>query len=97
MPLTHRDNGVSMGGSLKEVSILKNCYILADPNSRINLYAKVGPYIQPMAYENFFLCFFVFVICRFCTRKRSFVFLGGKTRCSFECANGKTKGQSISA
>ncbi len=36
MPLTHQDNGVSMGGSLKEVSILKNCYILADPKGRLN-------------------------------------------------------------
>jgi hypothetical protein len=38
MPLTHRDNGVSMGGSLKEVSILKNCYISADPKGRLNSY-----------------------------------------------------------
>ncbi len=38
MPLSHQDNGVSMGGSLKEVSILKNCYVLADPKGRINLH-----------------------------------------------------------
>jgi hypothetical protein len=36
MPLTCQDNGVSMGGSLKEVSILKNCYISADPKGRLN-------------------------------------------------------------
>jgi hypothetical protein len=40
MPLTHQDNGASMGGSLKEVSILKNCYISADPKGRINSYLR---------------------------------------------------------
>jgi hypothetical protein len=30
-----------MGGSLKEVSIKKNCYILADPKGRLNLYTKM--------------------------------------------------------
>jgi hypothetical protein len=36
------------------------------------------------AYENFFLCFFVFVVCRFCTSKQSFgyVFLD-LARCVF--------------
>ncbi len=46
MPLTHRDNGVSMGGSLKEVSILKNCYISADPKGRINSYLFRGCFCQ---------------------------------------------------
>jgi hypothetical protein len=49
MPLTHRDNGVSMGGSLKEVSILKNCYISADPKGRLNSYLLMVP-------ENFIWC-----------------------------------------
>jgi hypothetical protein len=31
-----------MGGSMKEVSILKNCYILADPKGRLNSYLMVG-------------------------------------------------------
>ncbi len=36
------------------------------------------------AYKNFFLCFFVFVVCRFCTSKQSFgyVFLN-LARCVF--------------
>ncbi len=31
-----------MGGSLKEVSTLKNCYILVDPKGRLNLYLYLG-------------------------------------------------------
>jgi hypothetical protein len=49
MPLTHQDYGVSMGGSLKEVSIVKNYYILTDPKGRLNsypiFYIHVEPYI----------------------------------------------------
>jgi hypothetical protein len=32
------DNGVSMGGILREVSTLKNCYILAGSKDLLNLY-----------------------------------------------------------
>jgi hypothetical protein len=48
MPLTHQDNWVSMGGSLKEVSILKNCYISADPKGRLNSYEFSHPFEPPI-------------------------------------------------
>jgi hypothetical protein len=38
MPLTHPDNGVSMGGTLKDVSTQKKNYILVGSKDLLNLY-----------------------------------------------------------
>jgi hypothetical protein len=38
MPLTHQNNGVLMGGTLKDVSTKKKCYILAGSKDPLNLY-----------------------------------------------------------
>jgi hypothetical protein len=38
MPLTHQDNGVSMGGTLKDVSTQKKCYIMAGSKDLLNSY-----------------------------------------------------------
>jgi hypothetical protein len=42
MPLTHQDNGVSMGGTLKDVLTQKNCYITAGSKGLLNLHLLLG-------------------------------------------------------
>ncbi len=58
---------------------------ISKPNKKPKMRAvRNGLRLVLTAYENFFLCFFVFVVCRFCTSKQSFgyVFLN-LARCVF--------------